>query len=82
MPNGLLILFTFALYGLFVYGPELARIIGRKRKVIGKSYKIISINRDKRTITVKGDVCQRLANDTFRLDDCDTLREVNARREH
>jgi hypothetical protein len=39
MPNGLLFLFTFALYGLFVYGPDLARLIGRKRKIIGKSYR-------------------------------------------
>ena len=39
MPSGLLILVAFALYGLFVYGPELARLIGRKRKIIGKPYK-------------------------------------------
>jgi hypothetical protein len=36
MPNGLLILAAFALYGLLVYGP---RLIGRKRKIIGKPYK-------------------------------------------
>jgi hypothetical protein len=36
MPNGLLILAAFALYGLIVYGP---RFIGRKRKIIGKPYK-------------------------------------------
>jgi hypothetical protein len=36
MPNGLLILATFLLYGLIVYGP---RFIGRKRKIIGKPYK-------------------------------------------
>lgn len=34
MPNGLLIIFTFAIYGLCVYGPDLARVIGRKRKII------------------------------------------------
>jgi len=39
MPNGLLILAAFALYGLFVYGPELARLIGRKRKIIGKTWR-------------------------------------------
>jgi hypothetical protein len=39
MPNGLLILAAFLLYGLFVYGPDLARLIDRKRKIIGKPYK-------------------------------------------
>lgn len=39
MPNGLLILFAFALYGLFVYGPDLERHIGRKRKIVGKPFK-------------------------------------------
>lgn len=64
MPNGLLILFTFALYGLCVYGLDLARLIGRKRKIIGKPYKGPPIHYNCR--------CS--------LDNCETLREVNARR--
>jgi hypothetical protein len=66
MPNGLLILSAFLLYGLFVYGPELARIIGRKRKIIGKPYKVVK--HEGSIITLD------------RPFDSDTLREVNARR--
>jgi hypothetical protein len=61
MPNGLLILFTFALYGICVYGPDIARYIGWKHDVIGEPYKPIG---DPPSI----------------LDDCDTLRDINARR--
>jgi hypothetical protein len=71
MPNGLLILAAFALYGLFVYGPELARLIGRKRKIIGKPYKLIYSARR----------CGKSKLVAY-MDECDTLREVNARRGH
>lgn len=69
MPNGLLILAAFALYGLFVYGPDLARFIGRKRKIIGKPYKGSPEHYN----------CRCIINP---LDDCETLREVNKRRGH
>lgn len=64
MLNGLLILAAFLLYGLFVYGPEVARFIGRKRKIIGETYKMPE----------RSDYPECLLHDT------PTLREVNARR--
>jgi hypothetical protein len=94
MPNGLLILAAFLLYGLFVYGP---RLIGRKRKIIGKPYKAhmqyigqnkrierlesVRLNLDEYG-TVPGLRRRRVGPPSYDEinKDMQTLREVNARR--
>ena len=85
--NGLLILAAFVLYGLLVYGP---RLIGRKRKIIGKLYRRVSRflwRRRQRDMVFNFDTPPELyirdpalIKRIHSFDGGDTLREVNARR--
>ena len=77
MPNGLLILAAFLLYGLFVYGP---RLIGRKRKIIGEPYKIEKHAKRFHAADMDLFSYRNLWKPIQYFDGGDTLREVNARR--